>query len=63
MISATMTTAIAKDPQGYDLFSPTTVGALSLSHRVVHAPMTRLRAEEDLTPSSMMVEYYCSASG
>jgi 2,4-dienoyl-CoA reductase-like NADH-dependent reductase (Old Yellow Enzyme family) len=63
MISATMTTAIAKDPQGYDLFSPTTVGALSLSHRVVHAPITSLRAEEDLTPSSMMVEYYCSASG
>jgi hypothetical protein len=57
MIAATMTTPIAKDPQGDDLFSPTTVGALSLSHRVVHAPMTRLRAEEDLTRSSMMVEY------
>jgi N-ethylmaleimide reductase len=58
MIAVTMATPIAKDPKGDDLFSPTTVGALSLSHRVVHAPMTRLRAEEDLTPSSMMVEYY-----
>ena len=58
MSAATMTTAIAKDPEGCNLFSPTRVGALYLSHRVVHAPMTRLRAEEDLTPSSMMVEYY-----
>lgn len=31
---------------------------MTLSHRVVHAPMTRLRAEEDDSPSPMMVTYY-----
>ncbi len=40
------------------LFSPVKVGALELSHRVVHAPMTRLRSDEDHSPSAMMVEYY-----
>jgi N-ethylmaleimide reductase len=40
------------------LFSPAQAGALSLSHRVVHAPTTRLRADQDDTPSAMMVEYY-----
>lgn len=40
------------------LFSPLQAGALALSHRVVHAPMTRLRAEADDSPSAMMVEYY-----
>jgi len=40
------------------LFSPVQLGGLTLSHRVVHAPMTRLRAEPDDTPSAMMVEYY-----
>lgn len=58
MIAASMTTATVRDLRDYELFSPANVGALSLSHRVVHAPMTRLRAEADLTPSPMMVEYY-----
>ena len=40
------------------LFSPITVGPYPLSHRLVLAPMTRLRAEPDETPSEMMVEYY-----
>jgi N-ethylmaleimide reductase len=40
------------------LFSPVRLGALSLSHRVVHAPTTRLRAAPDDSPSAMMVEYY-----
>jgi N-ethylmaleimide reductase len=40
------------------LFSPTTAGRLQLSHRVVHAPMTRLRSDPDDSPSAMMVEYY-----
>lgn len=40
------------------LFTPLKVGALTLSHRVVHAPMTRLRADADDSPSAMMVEYY-----
>jgi hypothetical protein len=61
MIAASMTTATAKDLRDYELFSPATVGALSLSHRVVHAPMTRLRAEADLAPSPMMVETTANA--
>jgi N-ethylmaleimide reductase len=40
------------------LFSPSKIGPLEVSHRVVHAPMTRLRAEPDDSPSAMMVEYY-----
>lgn len=40
------------------LFSPFALGALRLAHRVVHAPTTRLRAEEDESPSAMMVDYY-----
>lgn len=40
------------------LFDPITVGAFPLTHRVVHAPMTRLRAEPDDSPSDIMVDYY-----
>jgi len=40
------------------LFTPFQVGPYELAHRVVHAPMTRLRSEPDDTPSSMMAEYY-----
>jgi N-ethylmaleimide reductase len=40
------------------LLLPVNVGPLSLSHRVVLAPMTRLRSEADDSPSAMMVEYY-----
>ncbi|CAD6538893.1 hypothetical protein LMG28727_03582 [Paraburkholderia kirstenboschensis] len=40
------------------LFSSTRIGPLQLSHRVVHAPMTRLRSAADDSPSAMMVEYY-----
>jgi len=40
------------------LFTAQKVGPLTLSHRVVHAPMTRLRSDPDDTPSDMMVEYY-----
>jgi N-ethylmaleimide reductase len=40
------------------LFSPVQLGALALSHRVAHAPTTRLRAEADHSPSAMMVDYY-----
>jgi len=41
-----------------NLFSPLKLGRYTLSHRVVHAPMTRLRALADDSPSAMMVEYY-----
>jgi N-ethylmaleimide reductase len=34
------------------------LGPYDLSHRVVLAPMTRLRSEPDDSASAMMVEYY-----
>jgi N-ethylmaleimide reductase len=40
------------------LFSPFKAGTIEFSHRVVHAPTTRLRADPDQTPSAMMVDYY-----
>jgi N-ethylmaleimide reductase len=40
------------------LFSPVQLGAISLSHRVIHGPTTRLRANPDDSPSAMMVKYY-----
>lgn len=40
------------------LFSPISIGQIALSHRVVHAPTTRLRADPDDSPSAMMVDYY-----
>jgi N-ethylmaleimide reductase len=39
-------------------FSPSRVGPLELSHRVVLAPMTRRRADLDDCPSAMMAQYY-----
>jgi len=41
-----------------DLFSPARVGALQLSHRVVMAPLTRMRSGADDIPGDLMVEYY-----
>jgi N-ethylmaleimide reductase len=50
---------VDRDAAGVEmLFSPVKVGAISLLHRVVHAPTTRLRAAGDHSPSAMMVEYY-----
>lgn len=46
------------DAETARLFSPVTIGQIALSHRIVHAPTTRLRADPDDTPSAMMVEYY-----
>jgi N-ethylmaleimide reductase len=40
------------------LFSPVQLGAISLSHRVVHGPTTRLRSNPDDSPSEMMIKYY-----
>lgn len=44
--------------QAMKLFSPFRLGRYDLDHRVVLAPMTRLRSEPDDSPSAMMVEYY-----
>ncbi|OAA54253.1 NADH:flavin oxidoreductase/NADH oxidase family protein [Niveomyces insectorum RCEF 264] len=40
------------------LFSPVTVGHVTLAHRVVMAPMTRRRGTADFVPTPLMVEYY-----
>jgi N-ethylmaleimide reductase len=40
------------------LFSEVSVGAIALSHRVVMAPMTRMRSNPDDTVSDIMVEHY-----
>jgi N-ethylmaleimide reductase len=41
------------------LFSPFKLGAMELSHRVVMAPLTRLRSNPDDSPSDMMIKHYC----
>jgi N-ethylmaleimide reductase len=40
------------------LFTPTQVGPYTLSHRVVMAPLTRMRSDPGDIPSDLMVEYY-----
>lgn len=40
------------------VFQPITVGKHQLTHRVVHAPSTRLRATNDHVPSQLTVQYY-----
>ena len=40
------------------LFSPLQIGPISLSHRIVMAPLTRLRSELNDVPGELMVEYY-----
>ncbi|MDH5592642.1 MAG: alkene reductase, partial [Gammaproteobacteria bacterium] len=40
------------------LFSPITVGSVSLKNRIVMAPLTRNRAGEGFVPVEMNVEYY-----
>ena len=41
-----------------DLFSPVDLGAITLSNRVVMAPMTRDRAGPGDVPTALMVDYY-----
>jgi N-ethylmaleimide reductase len=46
------------DAAGMKLFSAVQIGPIVLKHRVVHPPLTRLRANADDTVSDIMVEYY-----
>jgi N-ethylmaleimide reductase len=41
-----------------ELFAPTRVGPYNLSHRVVMAPLTRMRSDPGDLPSDLMVDYY-----
>ena len=50
-------------PQGLDqgtpaLFRPVVVGNMRLAHRVVHCPLTRLRATKEHVPTDLMASYY-----
>ena len=45
------------------LFSPTTLGLLTLRNRIVMSPMTRSRAVESSTPNDLMAEYYGQRAG
>ena len=41
-----------------DLFTPLTLGTLTLPNRVVMAPLTRCRAEDGHVPGALMATYY-----
>jgi hypothetical protein len=42
-----------------ELFSPWSIGPVELKHRIVLAPLTRIRADIDsLDPTDLMGEYY-----
>lgn len=40
------------------LFSPLQLGTLSLPNRIIMAPLTRCRADEQRVPTALMAEYY-----
>jgi N-ethylmaleimide reductase len=44
------------------LFTPVTIGPYSLKHRVVLAPLTRMRTVTDFIPNELMEEYYTQRS-
>ncbi len=41
-----------------DLYTPLTLGALTLPNRILMAPLTRSRTEHDHIPTSLMAEHY-----
>lgn len=41
-----------------NLFQPIQIGDLNLRHRVVLAPLTRLRANQDHVPTDIVTTYY-----
>jgi N-ethylmaleimide reductase len=47
-----------QEVQQANLLSPIKLGAIQLNNRFVMAPLTRCRADAELAPTDMMVEYY-----
>lgn len=45
------------------IFSPVTLGALTLRNRIVMAPMTRSRADKHAQPTAIMADYYRQRAG
>ncbi len=54
----TPTTVTQDHPTAVDLFTPYDLAGLPLPNRVVMAPMTRTRADDDGVPGPLAVEYY-----
>ena len=52
------TRSVQKETTMSKLFTPAQVGPYRLSHRVVMAPLTRMRSDPGDVPSDLMVEYY-----
>ncbi len=46
-----------------DLFAPYQLGRMTLSNRVVMAPLTRNRAGEGEAPTELVAEYYAQRAG
>lgn len=44
------------------LFTPTAIGPFTLEHRVVMAPLTRMRSSAGNVPNELMAEYYAQRS-
>ncbi len=45
-----------------DLFKPIQIGSLGLPHRIIMAPLTRCRADQNHNPTDLMIEYYSQRS-
>ena len=45
------------------LFSPVTIGDLTLKNRIIMAPLTRCRAGVERIPNALMAEYYAQRAG
>lgn len=41
-----------------NLFKPIQIGSLQLPHRILMAPLTRCRADQEHNPTDLMIEYY-----
>ena len=54
---------LASESQENALFHPFTIGDITLSHRIVMAPLTRRRARDDHVRTDMAVEYYFQRAG
>lgn len=46
-----------------DLFTPLTIAGLELPNRILHAPLTRCRAEPGHVPGALMATYYAQRAG
>src|SRR5215472_16132118 len=62
-MSSTLTADRPKLAVTTPLFSPFSLGRLRLPNRIVMAPLTRARADEDGVPSELTATYYAQRAG